>query len=181
MSSPQPLLRNMHQRSNGSTSLSNSCDGPRSFGYWFLSKSRWRSGDSAMSSWTSWSTPGELFLLIKSLHTNHAGADELSLALFLGTGNATPDLPTVMMERLYTSPTYGMWYPIDPKSLSSNLPPMVVFPEETKFYTKWKETLEERGVKVSSLSPIVWLTLSLTSYRSDWIRSFKRYCQEHLK
>ena len=31
-----------------------------------------------------------------------------SLALFLGTGQATPDLPTVMMERLYTSPTYGM-------------------------------------------------------------------------
>lgn len=26
----------------------------------------------------------------------------------LGTGNATPNLPTVMMERLYTSPTYGM-------------------------------------------------------------------------
>lgn len=31
-----------------------------------------------------------------------------SLALFLGTGNATPNLPSVMMERLYTSPTYGM-------------------------------------------------------------------------
>lgn len=31
-----------------------------------------------------------------------------SLALFLGTGNATPDLPSIMMERLYTSPTYGM-------------------------------------------------------------------------
>ena len=72
-----------------------------------------------------------------------------SLALFLGTGNATPDLPTVMMERLYTSPTYGMWYPIDPKSLSSNLPPMVVFPEASKFYTKWQEDLERRGVNVS--------------------------------
>jgi hypothetical protein len=31
-----------------------------------------------------------------------------SLYFLLGTGNATPDLPTVMMERLYTSPTYGM-------------------------------------------------------------------------
>jgi hypothetical protein len=71
------------------------------------------------------------------------------LALFLGTGNATPNLPTVMMERLYTSPTYGMWYPIDEKSLSSNLPPMVVFPEESQFYQKWKETLESKGVKVS--------------------------------
>jgi hypothetical protein len=104
-----------------------------------------------------------------------------SLALFLGTGNATPNLPSVMMEvsflsaalptslsfsklqvidstfpsiifvclqRLYTSPTYGMWYPIDPKSLSSNLPPMVVFPHESEFYQTWKETLESRGVKV---------------------------------
>ncbi|GAA5898238.1 hypothetical protein JCM8208_000191 [Rhodotorula glutinis] len=71
-----------------------------------------------------------------------------SLALFLGTGNATPDLPTIMLERLYTSPTYGMWYPVDDKSLSSNKPPMVVFPEETKFYTEWQHALEERGVKV---------------------------------
>ena len=54
-----------------------------------------------------------------------------------------------MMERLYTSPTYGMWYPIDPKSLSSNLPPMVVFPESTKFYQKWQADMEKRGVKVS--------------------------------
>ncbi|EIN12852.1 FAD/NAD(P)-binding domain-containing protein [Punctularia strigosozonata HHB-11173 SS5] len=71
-----------------------------------------------------------------------------SMALFLGTGNATPDIPTVMMERLYTSPTYGMWYPVDDKSLSSNLPPMNVFPEFTKFYDKWQASLEERGVKV---------------------------------
>lgn len=65
-----------------------------------------------------------------------------------GTGNATPDLPSIMVERLYTSPTYGMWYPIDEKSLSSNLPPMVVFPESSEFYGKWRETLESRGVKV---------------------------------
>ena len=53
-----------------------------------------------------------------------------SLALFLGTGNATPNLPTVMMERLYTRP-------------------MVVFPESTKFYTAWQEDMERKGVKVS--------------------------------
>ncbi|WWD22893.1 hypothetical protein CI109_107388 [Kwoniella shandongensis] len=71
-----------------------------------------------------------------------------SLALFLGTGNATPNLPTVMMERLYTSPTYGMWYPCDPKSMSSNLPPMVVFPESSEFYKTWAGKLEERGVTI---------------------------------
>lgn len=83
-----------------------------------------------------------------------AKLNHTSLALFLGTGNATPDLPTAMMERLYTSPTYGMWYPVDPKSLSSNLPPMVVFPESTDFYTKWQKSLEERNVKVGMVGGI---------------------------
>lgn len=59
-----------------------------------------------------------------------------------------------MMERLYTSPTYGMWYPVDPKSLSSNLPPMVVFPESTDFYTKWQKSLEERNVKVGRVGSV---------------------------
>lgn len=81
-----------------------------------------------------------------------------SLALFLGTGNATPDIPTVMMERLYTSPTYGMWYKIDPKSLSSNLPPMVVFPESTAFYTTWKEDMEKKGVKVRLNTELMSIT-----------------------
>ncbi|GAA5982237.1 hypothetical protein JCM11641_006235 [Rhodosporidiobolus odoratus] len=78
-----------------------------------------------------------------------------SLALFLGTGNATPDLPSIMMERLFTSPTYGMWYPVDDKSLVSNKPPMVVFPEESKFYTDWQHTLESRGVKVRLNTEVV--------------------------
>ncbi|KAJ4469240.1 FAD/NAD(P)-binding domain-containing protein [Lentinula aciculospora] len=71
-----------------------------------------------------------------------------SLALFLGTGNATPNLPTVMMERLFTSSTYGMWYPVDRKMLSSNLPPMVVFPEATAVYADWKDNLEKKGVSI---------------------------------
>lgn len=100
----------------------------------------------------------------------------VSLALFLGTGNATPDLPTVMMERLYTSPTYGMWYPVDPKSLSSNLPPMVVFPEASEFYRKWERTLRSRGVHVrlntelmavQSRSPTVKVSLRQRRQQED--------------
>lgn len=71
-----------------------------------------------------------------------------SLALFLGTGNYTPDIPSVLMFELYTNPTYGMWYPVDEQSLSSNLPPMVVFPSASEFYTKWQKSLEARGVHV---------------------------------
>lgn len=70
------------------------------------------------------------------------------VALFLGTGNYTPDVPTIMLERLCTSPTYGMWYPPDKHSIASNKPPMVVFPNFTEFYTAWKEDLLRKGVNV---------------------------------
>lgn len=69
-------------------------------------------------------------------------------ALFLGTGNYTPDVPAIMLERLCTSPTYGMWYPPDPVSIASNLPPMVVFPNFSEFYETWRKDLVERGVTV---------------------------------
>lgn len=55
-------------------------------------------------------------------------------ALFLGTGNATPEVPTVMFERLCTSPTYGMWYEPDTETVVSNQPPMAVFPNLSEFY-----------------------------------------------
>lgn len=70
------------------------------------------------------------------------------VALFLGTGNATPEVPSIILERLVTSPTYGMWYPGDKLSVVSNLPPMVVFPEFSKFYNDYKNDLIERGVNV---------------------------------
>ncbi|EJT96779.1 FAD dependent oxidoreductase [Dacryopinax primogenitus] len=71
-----------------------------------------------------------------------------SLALFLGTGNATPSVPTIILERLFTSPTFGMWYPADVKSLISNLPPMVVFPKFADFYGAWEADLRSRGVDI---------------------------------
>ncbi|KAI1638090.1 hypothetical protein F4809DRAFT_660166 [Biscogniauxia mediterranea] len=69
-------------------------------------------------------------------------------ALFLGTGNATPDVPTIMFERLCTSPTYGMWYPPDKSRVVSNQPPMVVFPNLSEFYDTWRKDLVSRGVTV---------------------------------
>jgi len=70
------------------------------------------------------------------------------VALFLGTGNAAPEVPAIMLERLCTSPTYGMWYPTDKLSVVSNLPPMVVFPNFSDFYSTWKRDLESRGVTI---------------------------------
>lgn len=70
------------------------------------------------------------------------------VALFLGTGNFSPDVPAIMLERLCTSPSYGMWYPTDKQSIVSNLPPMVVFPNFSNFYEDWRKLLVKRGVSI---------------------------------
>jgi hypothetical protein len=70
------------------------------------------------------------------------------VALFLGTGNYTPEVPSIILERLCTSPTYGMWYPPDRESIASNLPPMVMFPNFSRFYESWRQDLVKRGVHV---------------------------------
>ncbi|KAF1951781.1 FAD/NAD(P)-binding domain-containing protein [Byssothecium circinans] len=70
------------------------------------------------------------------------------VALFLGTGNYTPEVPTIILERLCTSPTYGMWFPPDKLSVTSNQPPMVVFPKFGNFYDDWRKSLVGRGVQV---------------------------------
>ncbi|KAK4164289.1 hypothetical protein QBC43DRAFT_353177 [Cladorrhinum sp. PSN259] len=90
-------------------------------------------------------------LLMKLFWFSYEFANTVALpmvALFLGTGNYTPDVPTIILERLCTSPTYGMWYPPDKKSIASNLPPMVVFPNFSKFYEDWHQDLIKKGVKV---------------------------------
>jgi hypothetical protein len=70
------------------------------------------------------------------------------VALFLGTGNYTPEVPSIILERLCTSPTYGMWYPGDKLSVASNLPPMVVFPKFSDFYEDWRKNLVAKGAQV---------------------------------
>jgi hypothetical protein len=70
------------------------------------------------------------------------------VALFLGTGNYAPEVPSMVLERLCTSPTYGMWYPPDKNSIASNQPPMVVFPNFSEFYETWRKNLVKKGVKV---------------------------------
>jgi hypothetical protein len=70
------------------------------------------------------------------------------VALFLGTGQYAPDVPAIILERLITSPTYGMWYPGDKLSVASNQPPMVVFPRFGQFYESWRKDLVSKGVTV---------------------------------
>jgi hypothetical protein len=90
-------------------------------------------------------------ILMKIFFFSYEFANTVALpmvALFLGTGNYTPDVPTIILERLCTSPTYGMWYPADKVSIASNLPPMVVFPNFSQFYDDWRKDLLKKGVKI---------------------------------
>ncbi|RMY46490.1 hypothetical protein D0865_09252 [Hortaea werneckii] len=80
------------------------------------------------------------------------------IALFLGTGNYAPEVPTMVLERLCTSPTYGMWYPPDKNSVASNLPPMVVFPNFSEFYDTWRKNLIKQGVKIRLSTEVTRVT-----------------------
>lgn len=80
------------------------------------------------------------------------------VALFLGTGNYAPEVPTMVLERLCTSPTYGMWYPPDKNSVASNLPPMVVFPNFSEFYETWRKNLVKKGVNVRLSTEVTRVT-----------------------
>lgn len=80
------------------------------------------------------------------------------VALFLGTGNYAPEVPTMVLERLCTSPTYGMWYPPDKNSIASNQPPMVVFPNFSEFYETWRKNLVKKGVTVRLSTEVTRIT-----------------------
>ena len=80
------------------------------------------------------------------------------VALFLGTGNYAPEVPSMVLERLCTSPTYGMWYPPDKNSIASNQPPMVVFPNFSEFYETWRKNLVKKGVTVRLSTEVTRIT-----------------------
>ncbi|GAB7330103.1 hypothetical protein MBLNU13_g01786t1 [Cladosporium sp. NU13] len=80
------------------------------------------------------------------------------VALFLGTGNYAPEVPSMVLERLCTSPTYGMWYPPDKNSIASNQPPMVVFPNFSEFYETWRKNLAKKGVTVRLSTEVTRIT-----------------------
>ncbi|KAL2871143.1 putative flavin-containing amine oxidasedehydrogenase [Aspergillus lucknowensis] len=55
------------------------------------------------------------------------------LALFLGTGNQTPNVASALLERLFDDPETGHWT-YDQDGLLTNLPTMFTFPRLGKFY-----------------------------------------------
>lgn len=67
------------------------------------------------------------------------------LALFLGTGNQTPNVPSALLERLFDDPNMSLW-DYDPDTLLPNLPSMYTFPNLGNFYRDWTEDLRSKGV-----------------------------------
>ena len=99
--------------------------------------------------------------LVKLFRFSEEFANTVALpmvALFLGTGNYTPEVPSMILERLSTSPTYGMWYPPTKESPASNIPPMVVFPNFSEFYETWRKNLVKRGVNVRLSTEVTRVT-----------------------
>lgn len=69
------------------------------------------------------------------------------IALFLGTGNQTANVPSAIVERLFDDPNMKLW-DYDPNTLLPNLPTMVTFANLHTFYGKWREDLESKGVLI---------------------------------
>ncbi|KUI57002.1 All-trans-zeta-carotene desaturase [Cytospora mali] len=69
------------------------------------------------------------------------------IALFLGTGNQTANVPSAIVERLFDDPNMRLW-DYDPDTLLPNLPKMVTFDKLHDFYEDWREDLVSRGVEI---------------------------------
>ena len=69
------------------------------------------------------------------------------IALFLGTGNQTPNVACAILERLFHDPNMKLW-DYHPETLLPNLPDMVTFPKLEAFYGDWRKDLESKGVDI---------------------------------
>jgi predicted NAD/FAD-binding protein len=67
------------------------------------------------------------------------------VALFLGTGNQTANVPCAMVERLFNDPNMKLW-DYDPVTLLPNQPKLFTFGKLDSFYGKWTADLASKGV-----------------------------------
>lgn len=69
------------------------------------------------------------------------------IALFLGTGNQTPHVPSAIVERLFDDLNMKLW-DYDADTLLPNLPTMYTFGNLHEFYSTWRQDLIDRGVHI---------------------------------
>ncbi|KAM5353766.1 hypothetical protein ACJ41O_000416 [Fusarium nematophilum] len=75
------------------------------------------------------------------------------IALFLGTGNQTANVPCAIVERLFDDPNMKLWN-YDAETLLPNLPKMVTFDHLDEFYRTWKDDLVSKGVDVRTSTEV---------------------------
>ena len=75
------------------------------------------------------------------------------IALFLGTGNQTANVPSAIVERLFDDPNMKLW-DYDSETLLPNLPTMVTFDHLHEFYRKWRDDLESKGVAIRTRTEV---------------------------
>lgn len=69
------------------------------------------------------------------------------IALFLGTGNQTANVPSGIVERLFDDPNMKLW-DYDSATLLPNLPTMYTFDNLRQFYKTWGSDLTAKGVDI---------------------------------
>ena len=75
------------------------------------------------------------------------------IALFLGTGNQTANVPSAIVERLFQDPNMKLW-DYDSETLLPNLPTMVTFDHLHEFYRAWRQDLESKGVNIKTKTEV---------------------------
>lgn len=75
------------------------------------------------------------------------------IALFLGTGNQTPHVPSAIVERLFDDPNMKLW-DYDPVILLPNLPTMFTFDHLDAFYRTWRQDLESKCVTIRTRAEV---------------------------
>ncbi|KID75191.1 uncharacterized protein G6M90_00g057970 [Metarhizium brunneum] len=75
------------------------------------------------------------------------------IALFLGTGNQTANVPCGIVERLFDDPNMKLW-DYDRNTLLPNLPTMYTFNNLGRFYKTWGEYLDGRGVNIRTRAEV---------------------------
>ncbi|KAL6864350.1 hypothetical protein J3F83DRAFT_743471 [Trichoderma novae-zelandiae] len=75
------------------------------------------------------------------------------IALFLGTGNQTANVPAAIVERLFNDPNMKLW-DYDADTLLPNQPTMYSFDCLDSFYGKWKDDLVAKGVSIRTSTEV---------------------------
>lgn len=72
------------------------------------------------------------------------------VALFFGTGNETKHISSAILERVFLDPSMRL-FEFSEESLLASVPKMMAFPELSRVYGVWRNTIEETGnVKIET-------------------------------